>query len=38
MNSAFNGSIPSIDPTVGVFVDGVYQGINAGQSASASRS
>lgn len=26
-----NSSIPSIDPTVGVFVDGVYQGINAGQ-------
>lgn len=25
-----NSSIPSIDPTVGVFVDGVYQGINAG--------
>lgn len=26
-----NSSIPSIDPTVGLFVDGVYQGINAGQ-------
>jgi iron complex outermembrane recepter protein len=26
-----NSSIPSIDPAVGVFVDGVYQGINAGQ-------
>jgi iron complex outermembrane receptor protein len=25
-----NSSIPSIDPTVGVFVDGVYMGINAG--------
>lgn len=25
-----NSSIPSIDPTVGVFVDGVYQGINSG--------
>ncbi|WP_086619213.1 TonB-dependent receptor [Erythrobacter tepidarius] len=25
-----NSSIPSIDPTVGVFVDGVYLGINAG--------
>ncbi len=25
-----NSSIPSIDPSVGVFVDGVYQGINAG--------
>ncbi|MCC5995390.1 MAG: TonB-dependent receptor [Oceanicaulis sp.] len=25
-----NSSIPSVDPTVGVFVDGVYQGINAG--------
>ncbi len=25
-----NSSIPSIDPAVGVFVDGVYQGINAG--------
>lgn len=25
-----NSSIPSIDPTVGVFVDGVYQGINGG--------
>ncbi len=25
-----NSSIPSIDPTVGIFVDGVYQGINAG--------
>jgi iron complex outermembrane receptor protein len=27
-----NSSIPSIDPTVGVFVDGVYMGINAGVS------
>jgi iron complex outermembrane receptor protein len=26
-----NSSIPSIDPAVGVFVDGVYQGINAGE-------
>lgn len=25
-----NSSIPSIDPTVGVFVDGMYLGINAG--------
>jgi iron complex outermembrane receptor protein len=25
-----NSSIPSIDPTVGVFVDGVFMGINAG--------
>lgn len=25
-----NSSIPSIDPAVGIFVDGVYQGINAG--------
>ena len=25
-----NSSIPSIDPTVGVFVDGIYQGINTG--------
>ncbi len=25
-----NSSIPSIDPTVGVFVDGVYLGINSG--------
>ena len=25
-----NSSIPSIDPTVGVFVDGVYMGINSG--------
>lgn len=25
-----NSSIPSIDPAVGLFVDGVYQGINAG--------
>ena len=25
-----NSSIPSIDPTVGVFVDGVYMGTNAG--------
>ncbi|KGB56300.1 TonB-dependent receptor precursor [Sphingopyxis sp. LC81] len=25
-----NSSIPSIDPTVGVFIDGVYLGINAG--------
>lgn len=25
-----NSSIPSIDPTVGVFVDGVYLGLNAG--------
>ena len=25
-----NSSIPSIDPTVGVFIDGVYQGQNAG--------
>lgn len=25
-----NSSIPSIDPTVGIFIDGVYQGINAG--------
>ncbi|MBX3431666.1 MAG: TonB-dependent receptor [Hyphomonadaceae bacterium] len=25
-----NSSIPSVDPTVGVFVDGVYYGINAG--------
>ena len=25
-----NSSIPSIDPTVGVFVDGVYLGINGG--------
>jgi len=25
-----NSSIPSIDPTVGVFVDGIYLGINAG--------
>lgn len=24
-------TIPSIDPTVGIFVDGVYQGINGGQ-------
>jgi iron complex outermembrane receptor protein len=27
---AINSSIPSVDPTVGVFIDGVYQGINAG--------
>lgn len=26
-----NSSIPSLDPAVGLFVDGVYQGINAGQ-------
>ena len=26
-----NSSIPSIDPTVGLFIDGVYQGIQAGQ-------
>ncbi len=26
-----NSSIPSIDPTVGIFVDGVYQGISGGQ-------
>ena len=25
-----NSSIPSIDPTVGVFVDGVYLGLNSG--------
>ena len=25
-----NSSIPSIDPAVGLFIDGVYQGINAG--------
>ena len=25
-----NSSIPTIDPTVGVFVDGVYMGTNAG--------
>jgi len=25
-----NSSIPSIDPSVGIFVDGVYMGINAG--------
>jgi iron complex outermembrane receptor protein len=25
-----NSSIPSVDPTVGVFIDGIYQGINAG--------
>lgn len=25
-----NSSIPSIDPTVGVFIDGVYMGINGG--------
>lgn len=25
-----NSSIPSIDPTVGVFIDGMYYGINAG--------
>lgn len=25
-----NSSIPSIDPTVGIFVDGIYQGVNAG--------
>lgn len=25
-----NSSIPSIDPTVGVFVDGVYMGLNSG--------
>lgn len=25
-----NSSIPSIDPAVGVFVDGIYQGINSG--------
>ncbi len=25
-----NSSIPSIDPTVGVFIDGVYMGMNAG--------
>ncbi|MFN4222813.1 MAG: TonB-dependent receptor plug domain-containing protein, partial [Novosphingobium meiothermophilum] len=25
-----NSSIPSIDPTVGVFIDGVYIGVNAG--------
>jgi iron complex outermembrane receptor protein len=25
-----NSSIPSLEPSVGVFVDGVYQGINAG--------
>jgi len=25
-----NSSIPSIDPTVGVFVDGMYYGVNAG--------
>ena len=25
-----NSSIPSVDPTVGVFIDGVYQGINGG--------
>ena len=25
-----NSSIPSVDPTVGVFVDGMYYGINAG--------
>ena len=25
-----NSSIPSIDPTVGVFVDGIYMGINSG--------
>ena len=25
-----NSSIPSIDPTVGVFIDGIYYGINAG--------
>jgi iron complex outermembrane recepter protein len=27
---AINSSIPSVDPTVGVFVDGIYYGINAG--------
>ena len=26
-----NSSIPSTDPTVGLFVDGVYQGVNVGQ-------
>ncbi|MCH8490083.1 MAG: hypothetical protein LAT81_09185, partial [Oceanicaulis sp.] len=26
-----NSSIPSADPTVAVFIDGVYQGINAGR-------
>src|SRR5690606_8945398 len=26
-----NSSIPSLDPAVGLIVDGVYQGINAGQ-------
>ncbi|WP_375211005.1 TonB-dependent receptor [Hyphococcus sp.] len=26
-----NSSIPSLDPTVGLFVDGVYQGVSAGQ-------
>lgn len=26
-----NSSIPSIDPAVGVFVDGVYMGVNSGQ-------
>jgi len=25
-----NSSIPSIDPTVGVFIDGIYQGITSG--------
>src|SRR3546814_20905614 len=25
-----NSSIPSIDPTVGTFIDGVYLGVNAG--------
>jgi iron complex outermembrane recepter protein len=25
-----NSSIPSIDPTVGIFVDGVYMGVNSG--------
>jgi len=27
---AINSSIPSVDPTVGVFIDGMYYGINAG--------
>lgn len=26
-----NSSIPSIDPAVGVFIDGVYMGVNSGQ-------
>jgi iron complex outermembrane receptor protein len=26
-----NSSIVTVEPTVGVFVDGVYQGVNAGQ-------